>query len=49
MKCQAIDKFLQLPNMSNSAVFIGEPLNFKNKFKIYPPRVKEVVGNEHYG
>jgi hypothetical protein len=35
--------------MSNPAVFIGEPLNFKNKFKIYPPRVKEVVGNGRYG
>ena len=35
--------------MNNSVVFICEPLNFKNKFKIYPPRVKEVVGNEHYG
>ena len=35
--------------MIKSAVFICEPLNFKNKFKIYPPRIKEVVSNERYG
>ena len=31
--------------MSNAAVFIGEPLDFKGKFKIYPPKVKDVVSN----
>ena len=31
--------------MSNAAVFIGEPLRFKDKFYVYPPKVKEVVSN----
>lgn len=35
--------------MSNPAVFIGEPLNFKNKIKVYPPTVREVVSNPAYG
>ena len=35
--------------MLNSSIFIGEPLNFKNKIKIYPPTVKEVVTNPNYG
>ena len=35
--------------MLNSLIFIGEPLNFKNKIKIYPPTVKEVVTNPNYG
>ena len=34
--------------MINPAVFIREPLNFKNKFNIYPPSIKEVVTNPHY-
>ena len=34
--------------MINSEVLIGLPLNFKNKFKIYPPRVAEVVGSEKF-
>ena len=35
--------------MNNSAVFIKEPLDFKNKFKIYPPSVRDVVGRLNYG
>ena len=35
--------------MNNPAVFIKEPLFFKNKFKVYPPSVREVVGNPKYG
>jgi hypothetical protein len=35
--------------MSNAAIFIGEPLDFKGKFKIYPPKVKEVVSNPVFG
>ena len=31
--------------MINPAIFIGEPLNFKNKFLIYPPSIKEVIRN----
>ena len=31
--------------MSNAAAFIGEPLDFKGKLKIYPPKVKDVVAN----
>lgn len=31
--------------MINSSVFIGQPLFFKNKFWVYPPKVKEVVQN----
>ena len=34
--------------MSNPAAFIGEPLNFKNKFYVYPPKIKDVVGNPLY-
>ena len=34
--------------MINSEVLIGLPLNFKNKFKIYPPTVAEVVGSEKF-
>ena len=34
--------------MNNPAVFIKEPLIFKNKFKIYPPSVRDVVGNPRY-
>ena len=35
--------------MSNPAIFIGEPLNFKNKIKIYPPTVRDIVTNDFYG
>ena len=35
--------------MINSSVFIGEPLNFKNKIWIYPPKVKDVVTNPKFG
>lgn len=34
--------------MIDSAVFLGTPLNFKNKFNIYPPKVKDVTTNESY-
>lgn len=35
--------------MINSTIFIGEPLTFRNKCKIYPPTVRDVVGNPRYG
>ena len=35
--------------MINPAVFIKEPLTFYNKFKVYPPSVREVVGNPRFG
>lgn len=35
--------------MNNPAVFIKEPLSFKNKFKVYPPSVRDVIGNPQYG
>jgi hypothetical protein len=35
--------------MINSAILIGEPLLFKNKILIYPPKVKDVVSNPMYG
>lgn len=35
--------------MNNPAVFIGEPLTFKGKFKVYPPKIKDVVGNPAFG
>jgi hypothetical protein len=34
--------------MINSEVLIGLPLNFKNKFKIYPPTVAEVIGSDKF-
>ena len=34
--------------MSNLSAFLKEPLNFKNKFKIYPASVKEVACNENF-
>ena len=35
--------------MLDPIVLIGEPLNFKGKLKIYPPRVKDVVTNPNFG
>ena len=35
--------------MTNASVFIGEPLNFKNKIWIYPPKVKDVITNPKFG
>jgi hypothetical protein len=35
--------------MLNPVVLIGEPLDFKGKLKIYPPRVKDVVTNPNFG
>ena len=37
-----------LPNMSKEAAFIGAPLFFKKGVYIYPPTVKQVVGNKNY-
>ena len=34
--------------MTNIAAFIGEPLNFKNKIWIYPPKVKDVISNHKF-
>ena len=34
--------------MINPTVLIGEPLNFQNKLKIYPPRIKDVVTNPNF-
>ena len=34
--------------MIDPSVFIGEPLIFKNKFKVYPPRIKDVTTNSDY-
>lgn len=33
----------------NPAIFIGEPLFFKQNIKVYPPRTKDVLGNPRYG
>ena len=35
--------------MINPHSFIGEPLNFHDKLKVYPPRVKDVVTNPNFG
>jgi hypothetical protein len=35
--------------MLNIAAFIGEPLNFKNKIKVYPPSIRDVVTNPKFG
>jgi hypothetical protein len=35
--------------MPNLLAFLGEPLNFKGKFKIYPAKVKDVATNEKFG
>ena len=34
--------------MPNPNAFLGLPQNFKNKFKVYPASIKEVVGNEYF-
>ena len=34
--------------MNNPVFFIGKPLDFKGKFKIYPPTVSDVVTNPRY-
>lgn len=34
--------------MINEKVFLGLPINFQNKFYIYPPKIKDVYGNEHF-
>ena len=35
--------------MSNEAFFLSEPVLFKSKIKIYPPKVRDVVANEKFG
>ena len=35
--------------MNDCLAFIKAPLNFKDKCKIYPPSVNDVVGNQRYG
>ena len=35
--------------MHKPAAFIGEPLLFKNKVKVYPPKVRDVVSNQLFG
>jgi hypothetical protein len=35
--------------MLDPAILIGEPLRFKGKIFIYPPRVKDVVANPNFG
>ena len=35
--------------MSNALAFIGEPLNFKDKFKIYPAKIRDVATNVKFG
>jgi hypothetical protein len=35
--------------MSKESVFLGMPEDFKGKFLIYPPKVKDVAGNPHFG
>ena len=35
--------------MPNLLAFLGEPLNFKGKFKIYPAKVRDVAANEKFG
>ena len=35
--------------MIDPVVFIGKPLLFKNKIYIYPPKVVDVITNQHYG
>ena len=35
--------------MTNFSAFIGEPLNFKNKIYVYPPKVRDVVANPKFG
>jgi hypothetical protein len=35
--------------MLDPIVLMGEPLDFKGKLKIYPPRIKDVVTNPNFG
>ena len=35
--------------MIDTKIFLKLPLNFKNKFYIYPPSVKEVIENDKFG
>ena len=35
--------------MLDPKIFLKLPLNFQNKFYIYPPSMKEVIGNNEFG
>lgn len=35
--------------MLDTRTFLALPHNFKNKFNIYPPLVKQVIGNDYFG
>ena len=35
--------------MLNPKTFLKLPHNFKNKFKIFPPSITEVIGTEEFG
>ena len=35
--------------MLDPKIFLKLPLNFQNKFYIYPPSMKEVIGNDEFG
>ena len=34
--------------MNDTATFLGLPKEFKKKFLIFPPKVKEVIGNQNF-
>ena len=34
--------------MNNASIFLGLPSDFKQKFLVYPPTVKQVVGNKKF-
>lgn len=35
--------------MINEKVFLGIPLSFEKDIKVYPPTIKDVIGNENFG
>jgi hypothetical protein len=35
--------------MTNISAFIGEPLNFRDKIWVYPPKIKDVITNPKFG
>ena len=34
--------------INEAGLFLGQPQNFKDKFKVYPPTVSDVVNNEKF-
>lgn len=34
--------------INEGGLFLGQPQNFKDKFKVYPPTVSDVVNNEKF-